>query len=304
MGEHSLIRWIRSRLGKRDGRIVVDSGDDAAVVRFGGTSVLFKTDSVVDDVHFESGTARPESVGHKAIARCLSDVAAMACHPSFAVVALLVPVNAREAYIKRVLAGLERTAKRFGVAVVGGDVASHSGKLSISVALLGETRGLRPIRRHGARPGDALLVTGPLGGSILGKHLTFTPRVKEALELRRRAAIHAMIDLSDGLATDLGHLCRESRVGAIVDADAVPVSAAARKLSRKDKVPALKHALGDGEDYELLFAAPKADAAALVKARKATVIGEVAPVEGIYLRDAAGGLAELKGVGWEHRFGR
>lgn len=304
MAERDLIRWIRSRIGRRGGRIVVDSGDDAAVLRFGRRQVLFKTDCVIDGVHFDSGAARPEEIGHKALARCLSDVAAMACRPSFAVAAFMVPRNARELYVRRVIRGMERTAAAFGVAIVGGDVSSHPGKLAITVALLGETDRWAPVRRSGARLGDVFAVTGPLGGSILGRHLRFTPRVREALELRRRFDLHAMIDVSDGLLVDLGHLCRESGVGAVLEEASIPVSPAARRLSLRDRRSPLAHALSDGEDYELLFALPASQGGRLEKSRLGRVIGEVAAMEGLYLRRRDGRLEERAAGGWEHRWSR
>jgi len=300
VSELDLIRWIRGRIGKRTGRIVVDSGDDAAVLKGGRGHLLFKTDSVIDGVHFDSRTAKPEDIGHKALARCLSDIGAMGCYPTFAVVAMMIPRNAREAWIKRLLTGLDRTARRFQTAVVGGDVASHAGKLAINVALLGETRGLEPVRRSGARVGDAIAVTGPLGGSILGKHLKFTPRVREGIELNRRFEIHSMIDLSDGLATDLGHLCSESRVGAVVDESRIPIAPAARRLPG---LP-LDHALFDGEDYELLFTLPQTEAVRVEKAGRGRVIGQVSAIDGIYLRARNGNLREVQRRGWEHRFRR
>ena len=298
MSELDLIRWIRGRIGKRAGRIIVDSGDDAAVLKGGRGHLLFKTDSVIDGVHFDSRTAKPEEIGHKALARCLSDIGAMGCYPTFAVVAMMIPRNAREAWIKRLLTGLDRTARKFDTAVVGGDVASHAGKLAINVALLGETRGLPPIRRSGARVGDAIAVTGPLGGSILGKHLRFTPRVREGVELNRRFEIHSMIDLSDGLATDLGHLCEESRVGAVVEETRIPIAPAARRL---EGLP-LDHALFDGEDYELLFTLPATEAVRVEKSGRGKVIGQVSAADGIYLRNRDGNLREVQRRGWEHRF--
>lgn len=304
MGELDLIDWIRGRIGTRKGRIVVDSGDDAAVLKVGRGNLLFKTDSIIDGVHFESRTARPEDVGHKAIARCLSDIGAMGCYPTFAVVAMMIPRNARQSWIRRVITGLERTARRFGTAVVGGDVASHAGKLAINVALLGETRGLRPVRRSGARVGDAVLVTGPLGGSILGKHLRFTPRVREGVALNRRFDLHSMIDLSDGLATDLGHLCKESRVGAVLFEEKLPVTPQARRLARKDGRTAVEHALSDGEDYELLFTVSRTEAQRVEKAKLGTVIGEIAAIDGLYLKSRDGALREIGQRGWEHRFRR
>jgi thiamine-monophosphate kinase len=302
VGELELIRWIRSRARRRDRRVLVGSGDDAAVLRPGRRPILFKTDSVIDGVHFDSRTARPEQIGHKAMARCLSDIGAMGCRPTFAVVALMIPRQAREAYIRRVIRGLERTAAKYKTAIVGGDIAGHSGKLALSVALLGESAGPAPVRRSGARPGDALAVTGPLGGSILGKHLAFTPRVREGLELNRRFELHAMIDLSDGLTSDLAHLCEESGVGAILREDRIPVAPAARTLSRRDGVSPLVHALSDGEDYELLLALPPAQAPRLEKSGLARVIGEMAAAEGMYLLRRSGSLEELRPRGWEYRF--
>ncbi len=304
MSELDLIRWIRRRIGTRKGRIVVDSGDDAAVLKVGQGNILFKTDSVIDGVHFDSRTARPEDVGHKAIARCLSDIAAMGCVPTFAVVAMMIPRNARQVYLQRVLKGLDRTAEKFKTPVVGGDVKSHAGKLAISVALLGETRDLAPIRRSGARNGDVIAVTGTLGGSILGKHLKFTPRVKEGLELNRRFEIHSMIDVSDGVSTDLGHICDESGVGAVLFEDRLPASADAKRLARKDRRTVLDHVLNDGEDYELLFTLPAVQSAKLERSKLGRVIGQVTPMQGLYLQDRKGRLREIERRGWEHRFRR
>ena len=300
MGELGFLRWIRERIGRRGGRIVVDTGHDAAVVRFGKSDVLFKTDGVIDGVHFDSAKARPEEIGHKALARCLSDIGAMGGLPSFAVVAMMVPRNADERYLRRIYVGMERTAKRFGTSIVGGDFSTHAGKLAITVALLGEARGVDPVRRSGARPGDRIGVTGPLGGSILGKHLRFTPRVKEGRRLAQRFGVSAMIDLSDGLATDLRHVCDESRVGAVLDERRVPVSAAARRLSRKDRRTPLSHALADGEDYELLYAASPERAARIAAAGLGRTIGEVVEARGVFLRRSGGRLEEILERGWEH----
>lgn len=291
MGELDLIRWIRARIPRRRRGVAVDSGDDAAVVRFGRERVLVKTDAVIDRVHFDSRTARPEEIGHKAVARCLSDIAAMAGIPAFAVVALMVPRSAREGWVKRIMVGMERTARAFDTAIVGGDLKSHPGRLSIAVAMLGRLEG-PPVLRSGARPGDAIAVTAPLGGSILGKHLRFTPRVREARELRRRFHLHAMIDLSDGLASDLAHVCRESRVGAVIDEALVPISLAARRLSGSPLV----HALSDGEDYELLFTLPAREARRLPH-----VIGRIEAGVGIRLRRRDGRLEPITLRGWEHR---
>lgn len=244
MDERELIEWFRkSRGGPKAEGVLVDSGDDCAYVKVGGGAALFKVDSVIDGVHFRLGRATPEQAGHKAIARALSDIAAMGGRPTFAVVALALPQRGSERLARRVFRGMDRTARRHKVRVVGGDVARHRGKLSISVSLLGEMKGVRPVLRAGARPGDRLFVTGPLGGSIRGRHLTFEPRLKEGRSFARRRGVHAMIDISDGLVRDLDHICRASGVGA--DLEDIPVARGA----------SLNGALYDGEDYELLVAA-------------------------------------------------
>lgn len=285
MSEQALLRWIRARLGKRNGRVLVDSGDDAAVVRVEGEEVLFKIDAVIEGVHFRRD-ARPESIGHKAMARPLSDIAAMGCVPTFAVVGAAIPRTTGTEFMRRVVTGLLKTAKKFDVAVVGGDIASHSGKLALTVSVLGETRGLKPVLRSGAQVGDRILVTGPLGGSIRGKHLTFTPRVHEGVGLNRYYEIHSMIDISDGLGVDLGHICDESGVGAVLYPERIPC------------VGTLEQALYDGEDYELLFTAAPEEADRIRRTGLATVIGEISPGRGVRL-----GKRRLKVRGWEHSFG-
>src|SRR5262249_46704657 len=158
--------------------------------------------------------------------------------------------------------GLREVADAFDTAVVGGDTNSWDGPLVVSVTLLGEAVPPGPVRRSGARAGDWLLVTGAFGGSILGKHLDFTPRVREALALHAAASLHAMIDVSDGLSRDVWHLCEESGCGAVLRAEAVPIDPAARRMN-DGKTP-LEHALGDGEDFELAFAVSPEDGARLL----------------------------------------
>jgi thiamine-monophosphate kinase len=168
--------------------------------------------------------------------------------------------------------GLRDMADAFDTAIVGGDTNSWEGPLVISVTLLGQATARGPVRRSGARPGDWLFVTGPLGGSILGKHLTFTPRVREALELHAVADLHAMIDVSDGLAADLNHICVESKCGAVVRAEAVPVCPAAGAMA--DGHSGLEHALADGEDFELVFA---------VSSQEGRRLEQTQPVAGVTL---------------------
>jgi thiamine-monophosphate kinase len=187
----------------------------------------------------------------------LSDIAAMAGRPVAAVVSVGLPRSGGRALAEELYLGLREVADAFDTAVVGGDTNSWDGPLVISVTLLGEATPPGPVRRNGAKPGDWLMATGSFGGSIRGKHLDFTPRVREALALQGAARLHAMIDVSDGLAADVWHLCEESGCGALLRAADVPIDPAARQMA-DGKTP-LAHALGDGEDFELAFAVAPED---------------------------------------------
>jgi thiamine-monophosphate kinase len=229
MDEFALIHRLLPGLARNDS-VVTGAGDDCAVLDLGLPDrwLLFKTDAVVEGVHFET-TVEPQRVGHKALARALSDVAAMGGVPSSAVVTLGLPAGCDPARIEAVYAGLNALARRHGVAIVGGETTANPGGLLISVALLGWVEKGRAALRSGARAGDALFVTGELGGSRAGRHLDFQPRLAEGRWLCAQFAVHAMIDLSDGLAGDLRHILRASGVGAELLAEALPVSAAARR---------------------------------------------------------------------------
>ncbi|MGA2751529.1 MAG: thiamine-phosphate kinase [Verrucomicrobiota bacterium] len=289
--------------------VVAGAGDDCAVLDCGapGRFLLFKTDAVVSGIHF-TAQAAPEQIGHKALARCLSDIAAMAGTPLAALVTLALPRKFQPRFIERVYAGMNRLAQRCGVAIVGGETTTNPGRLLISIALLGEVDQDKCIRRGGAMDGDALWVTGELGGSLAGKHLDFEPRLAEARWLAANFPIHAMIDLSDGLAGDLRHILRQSGVGAELLARSIPVSRAARLLARTQPStkPPLLAALSDGEDFELLFALPASHAVPLLDAWKRqfphlrlTCIGRITAAPGLNLRDKYG-LRPLDTHGYVH----
>ncbi|MBY0458693.1 MAG: thiamine-phosphate kinase, partial [Gemmataceae bacterium] len=197
--------------------------------------------------------------------------------------------------------GMREVADAFGVAIIGGDTNSWDGPLVISVTAFGEAATRGPVTRRGARPGDWLFVTGPLGGSILGHHLDFTPRVREALALHDAVELRAMIDLSDGLAADLNHICEESRCGAVLVAEAIPVSDAARELSRTSGKSPLQHALGDGEDFELVFAVSPADGATLLREPPVSGLAKIGTCveSGLWLEEA-GVRRPLAPTGWVH----
>lgn len=251
MGEFDYINWLRKRTPPA-AHVRVGPGDDAAVLDLPpGASLVVTTDMLLEGSCFRLAEAGPRLVGRKAIAVNLSDIAAMAARPIAAVVAGGLPREGGRCLAEELYLGMREIADAFACPIVGGDTNSWEGPLVLSVTLLGLATERGAVRRNGAKAGDWLFVTGPLGGSILGKHLSFTPRVHEALQLHAAADLNAMIDLSDGLAADVHHLCEESGCGAVLRADAIPISDDARRMN--DARPPLEHALGDGEDFELAF---------------------------------------------------
>jgi thiamine-monophosphate kinase len=287
----------------------VGAGDDCAVLDFQlpGHHLLFKTDAIVEGIHF-TGEAEPEKIGHKALARCLSDVAAMAGTPTQALVTLGLPGKFEADFIEGIYRGLNKLAARFGVAIVGGETTTNPERLFISVCLLGTVPKDRCVLRSGAKVGDGIFVTGTLGGSLAGKHLEFDPRLVEARWLAEHFDVHAMMDISDGLATDLRRLLQASQVGADLLATAIPISRAARAVARNStegqeratpsgrprKTP-LQAALTDGEDFELLFTLPSREAVPMLDAWKKrfpelpiSCVGKITKGPGLHIKDKAG----------------
>ena len=306
-GEFSLIRWIRDRTAV-GGSTVLGIGDDGAIVRPSpGSDLVVTTDMLMDGRHFVLEEAGPEAVGVKALGVNLSDIAAMAARPIAAVVAIALPSrHPRPIEIARGLhRGLTSMADRFGVALVGGDTNAWEGPLVVCVTVFGETAGRGAVRRSGARPGDVIFVTGPLGGSLLGRHLAPEPRVIEALALNEAVALHALIDLSDGLSSDLAHILDESGgLGAVLDASAIPIHADAVTMSGRSGRTPLDHALGDGEDFELCLTV-SADAAARLLAlpcppARLYRIGVVVEGPGLWLRQNDGSRSTIHPAGFDH----
>src|SRR5260370_36967867 len=230
MGELEYIHWLRQRT-PADPRVLVGPGDETAVIRApAGGSWLVTTDMLLEGSHFRFPQADPKQVGRKAMAVNLSDIAAMAGKPVAAVASLGLPRSAGNTLAEALYLGMRALADAFDTALVGGDTNSWDGPLVMSVTLFGEAPGGGPVTRGGANPGDWLLVTGSLGGSILGRHLDFIPRVREALVLHQQATPHAMIDISDGLAADVKHIFTESRTSAVLRAEAIPIRPAARQI--------------------------------------------------------------------------
>jgi thiamine-monophosphate kinase len=308
MNEFELIQRLTRTLPTNPS-VVVGAGDDCAVLDVGVPDrlLLFKTDAVVEGVHFTPGTA-PEKIGHKALGRCLSDIAAMAGTPSAALVTIALPRDFKPDSVEAIYTGLNALARRHQVAIVGGETTTNPGGILISVALLGWVPRGKGVLRSGAEAGDAIFVTGELGGSLAGKHLEFEPRLVEARWLAQQVSLHAMLDISDGLAGDLRHILTASRVGAELLATAIPISRAARLAAKAapSTKPPLLAALTEGEDFELLFTVASRDAVPLLDAWKKqfsglalTCIGKIKAGEGITIRDKHG-VRPLTAHGYVH----
>jgi thiamine-monophosphate kinase len=330
-GELELIRLIR-RITERGPaeRVETGIGDDTAVLRLEpGARLLATTDVVVEDVHFRRAWASPFDIGWKAMAVNLSDIAGKGGRPLWALIGLALPAPVDPAEVEALYEGMRQAAAPHGVAIVGGDTSVSPRGWFVNVTLLGEHLGA-PKLRSAAKPGDAVAVTGTLGRSAAGlaaleagrarlgavrpemleavtsAHLRPTPRVAEGRWLGAAAGVHAMMDCSDGLATDLGHVCRESRVGASVALDRLPVDTAAREIAAVLDADALSWSTSGGEDFELLLTCDPAEVDALrdglgrATGTALTVVGKIGELEaGLTFLDA-GGLPVAMRAGYEH----
>lgn len=310
----------------RDARLEVPVGDDAAVLRPpANRRTVVTVDLLTEGVDFLLGPAAAadsfpppataRQVGRKAVAVSLSDLAAMAAVPEAIVVAVALPRHGGLAIAEELAAGVVDITTAYGATLAGGDTNAWNGSLVVSVTALGSVGPGRAWRRDTAREGDVIVVTGPVGGSLLGRHLAVEPRCREAVAIADRFAVHAAIDISDGLAIDLARLAKASGVGALVDLAAVPVHPDARRLAQLQpalgKTP-LDHALGDGEDFELLLAMPAAEAARLVatppadlvagSSMRPAIIGRVVATPGLWARAADGSEQPLDPDGFDHAF--
>lgn len=303
--EFSLIEAIRRRATAQPG-VLLGIGDDAAwLAAPPGEGWLVTTDVLMDGVDFEVGVQSPARIGRKALAVNLSDIAAMGGKAVAAVVGLVLPRQGGRDLAAGLYDGIQPLADAYSVAIAGGDTNSWPGPLVISVTVLGTPLVPGKVwRRSGARPGDRIVVTGRFGGSIRGHHLDFEPRLNAAAKLAAGYEIQAAIDVSDGLAADLGHILDESRVGAIVDVDCVPIAEAAHAAAHDDGRAPLLHALADGEDFELVLALAPAEAARLIADQPLEVactdIGEFTVADGLWQRRGEL-VTPLAAAGYEHR---
>jgi thiamine-monophosphate kinase len=304
--EFDFISWIRAQQRASD-LVQLPAGDDLAILKWHPDDLLLVgTDQVLDGIHFDSKIWPAREIGRKVMNRNLSDCAAMACLPAAAVATVALPRGTSMDYAKELYQGMKQAGDAFDCPIVGGDTASWDGKLVVTVSIIGRSAGITPVRRSGARAGDFVYVTGPLGGSILGRHMSFTPRIAEARALASSGLISSMIDISDGLSRDLRHICRESNVGAIIHATEVPIHDDAIEMRRDGHTP-LEHALHDGEDHELLFTGPQVEK---VTGNLSPIpngfleivcIGVITAEPGIFL-EQDGQRTPLEPKGWEHTF--
>lgn len=283
-GEDRLLREALARYREAGGGDVrVGPGHDTAAFDVDGATTVVTTDVLVEGVHFRWDSATPELVARKALAVNVSDLAAAAAVPVGFVVGGVFPRPADPELFGALAEGFAKAAQEMQCPCIGGDTNTVEGPLVLAVTAFGRTGPMGVLTRAGATPGMQLSVTGALGGSLLGRHLRFTPRVSEAQALAQHAVPAAMMDLSDGLAKDLPRLCRASGVGAVVRADAVPCHDDAHASAATSGRTPLDHALGDGEDFELLVAHAPLEASVVGALAEHGVtlhaIGEIVPAE-------------------------
>jgi thiamine-monophosphate kinase len=308
--ETDFVDWLVARIPP-DPRLEVPPGDDAAVLRPPAMRrTVVTVDMLTAGVDFILGPdCSPRQVGHKALAVSLSDLAAMGARPEAVVVAVCLPHDAAPGLPEGIHDGLATLAAEHNVALAGGDTNAWDGPLVISTTALGSVPPGKAWRRDGARVGDLIVVTGPCGGSLLGRHLRVAPRCREAAEIAAALSVHAAIDISDGLSLDLSRMMTASQAGCLLDLAAVPIHADAVTMSRQEnngRTP-LDHALADGEDFELLLAMPPEEAQRLLADPPAgltpTIIGEVIAEMGLFARGPNGTKQPLPPRGFVHAFG-
>jgi thiamine-monophosphate kinase len=318
--EEELIERVRRTFPSARAALRVGIGDDAAVLGVSSkTDWVVTTDAFLESVHFIRNIHPPKVVGYKALARATSDIAAMGARPRFFFLTLGLPSGCSGTWFDHFLDGMAGGSHRFGLVLAGGDTTKYS-SIVISLTILGEADRGRAILRSGARPGDLLWVSGRLGEAELGlqimlkrwgflkrqrqalrKHLHPEPRLKLGQWLAARRYVTSMIDISDGLSTDLGHICKASGVGATVWAPKIPAVQVPPELQRRGANP-LALAVHGGEDYELLFTVPKKFADRLPKEAGGVplrAIGEMTPEKKILVQDGNGRKTPLRPMGWD-----
>jgi thiamine-monophosphate kinase len=329
IGEFGLIHAIQKLSVRRSPDTMIGIGDDAAVLKLSPSVLLLaSTDMLIEGVHFDLSFTDYYSLGWKSAAVNLSDIAAMGGTPRFCLTSLALPAHIAVEAVKEYYRGFNGLIRKHKTALVGGDTCSSKDRLVISVTVLGEAK--QPVTRTGAKQGDRIFVTGTLGDSgaglellksgaagkdpkaknntprsdiekLVGKHLRPSPRVEWGSQIARSGCASSMIDVSDGLSSDLFHLCEESRVGAVLRSDALPISGSFLKSAYRLQRSPLHYVLSGGEDYELLFTVPLAR----MKRVEAftfpvTEIGMITGGHKMVLMDAAGRKTAIRPTGYNH----
>lgn len=310
MSERIFHDWLARRLNTGDPKVIAGCGiDDCAHVDIADISKLaLSTDTIVEGTHFDA-EADPLSVGHKAMAAALSDLAASGCKPLWGLVAINMRRGLGDRWAMRMMEGVSACAKLYGMSIVGGDTTSSYGPTSINVTVTGTPYKDNPIRRDQAEPGDLLILTGELGGSILSKHMNPVPRFREIEKILEFVPVKAGMDISDGLSIDISRMLAASNVGAILEEGEIPVSNDARELAKTSGQSPMAHALSDGEDFELLLAIPSGTWEGLkfewektgIKTRL-SCIGRIEYDQGLSMANPEGTLTNIVSNGYEHDF--
>jgi thiamine-monophosphate kinase len=290
--EHSFIAWVRQRASKLP-QVKQGIGDDCAILAPNSQDVVVTTDSLCDGTHFILAECGPHRAGRKA---------SMGAKPTAVFLSLCLPRNRAGDTAAEVFEGVFEMAKEFDVAIAGGDTNVWDGPLVLHMTALGEVPINQAWKRSGAKLGDAILVTGTLGGSILGKHLDFTPRLAIAQKLAQLNIVNAATDISDGLGIDLLNVTVASRCGAEVHLDRIPISQAAKDLAQRSGISPLDHALGDGEDFELLLTVSEENLPKLpseIDGVPLTKIGTIVGRTGLWAKDKSG-VRQLPPKGYVH----
>lgn len=323
-GEYTFIEHIRRNMPPEGGGIIRSIGDDCMITEPSGADevVLHTIDTFVEDVHFKRSFAPFDSIGRRCMSASVSDIAAMAGIPVYSLVSLSMPADLAFDDAIALFTGLQETANRYGCPITGGETTSTPGPVTITVTVIGRAAKGTAVTRQGARPGDSLYVSGCLGDAMAGlavcekgmkgydrlrlKFLEPDARVALARMLAERFTPTAMIDLSDGLATDIGNICRESGCGARIESQSLPFSDAYRAFAESQGIDPVMFALQSGEDFELLFTVdetvgkPLPDSAA-IEGVTITRIGRITGrADGIKLSLPDGSVETVSGKGYEH----
>ncbi len=299
--EHGFIAWAKQR-AMRLPKIKLGIGDDCALIASDGSDWVVTTDSLCEGTHFILDQCGPQAVGRKLVGVNLSDLASMAAVPVAVILSLCLPRKSADLLGSEIYEGVCEACEKYNVAIGGGDTNVWDGPLVVHLTAIGTARPAGSWLRSGARPGDKIVLSGRLGGSLLGKHLDFEPRLKLAQALYPLGIVQAATDISDGLGIDLLNLTAASRCGAEVELDRIPISDAAMERSKSSGHTALEHAIGDGEDFELLMAVDPARIDQLpseVDGVPLTVIGTFVSRTGLWSR-SKGRIEQLQPRGYVH----